>query len=125
MIFKQKIIQNLVKFSRQDIYTSIVQMNAISPEMVGFYHVIVKKKKPFVSQSSHRWSLTLWLTGFNFGFFFTDIDNMKALLTPWFFNSILIILLANSVSLALLSMSFVPTCRKTTSGLLSTRVGII
>ena len=31
--------------SRQDICTIILQMNAISPEMVGFYHVTVTNKK--------------------------------------------------------------------------------
>ena len=44
-------------------------MNAISPEMVGCYHVIVNKKNA-ISQSSRCWSLTLRITGFNFGFFF-------------------------------------------------------
>ena len=72
------------------------------------------KRKPFTSQRSHSWSLTLRITGFNFGFFFTKIDDIKNLLTPSFleFNPMLIILLANLASLALLSMSFVPTCRE-------------
>ena len=100
-------------------------MNAISPEMVGCYHAIVKKRNPFISQSLRSWSLTLRITGCNLGFFFTNKDDM-IMLMPWLlqFNPILMILYANLVSLALLSISLVSTCRRTTSGLSSTRVGI-
>ena len=85
-------------------------MNAFSPEMVGCYRFIVNnKKKTFISQSSRSWSLAFRITGFSFGFFFTNIDDMKTLLMAWFlqFNPILIILLATSVSLALLRIPFI------------------
>ena len=52
---------------------------------------------------------------------------METLLTPYFlqFNPILTMLLANSVSLASLNMSFLPTCRRTTSDISFRRIGII
>ena len=72
----------------------MLEINALSPEMVGCYHVIVNKNK---ATYFTKLTLTHRIIGFNFGFF------LKHLLTPWFlqFNRILIILLANSVSLVL------------------------
>ena len=103
-------------------------MNAFSPEMVGCYRFIVNnKKKTFISQSSRSWSLAFRITGFSFGFFFTNKDDMKTLLMAWFLqvNPILIILLATSVSLALLTMPFIHKSRRTTFVVYKSRYNIV
>ena len=40
----------LIRTSRQHICTNIWQMNVISPEMVGSYHVIVNRNKRFLTK---------------------------------------------------------------------------